>query len=164
MPSTKAESMNVALIVAPARSPVSAHSRKALWRDFVHHAHFAGLAKRIFVLAKVLLGERVDVRVGAFVRYPRYGSAHLHIAIGVVGIHDRERDGRTFAHVARLHPAFRGVDTEPAVLAIEPYGRHLRGTVGHHRRKVRKGLLLFEKITVVFGIGCHGALSSRGAG
>src|ERR1051326_2952024 len=80
-------------------SPVAARSGSAhrLYGgrfDLVGQARFARPPPRIFVFVDVFLRERIDVRVGAVLGDAPHPAAQLDVAIGIVGIHDRERDRR----------------------------------------------------------------------
>src|SRR5262245_53716023 len=90
-------------ITCGARSSLaSAHDLDALGRDLVDHAHLARLAVLVLVHPGVLLGERVDVGVRARFGRLRDAAADLEVAVGIVGIHDRERHLRRAPHVLVL--------------------------------------------------------------
>src|SRR2546429_7059085 len=78
-----------------------------LGQDLYEHADFAGLAVRVRVLAEVLLGERIDVRVGALLRHLGHASADLDVPVRIVRVLDRERHPRVSPEVLFLHPAAR---------------------------------------------------------
>jgi hypothetical protein len=92
---------------------------------------------------------------GAVLGYLTHPAAHLQIAIGVVGIEDRQRDRRTLLHVAVLDPAARRIDPDRAAGIVEPHRRHLRRAVRHQRRQIGKGFLVAEQIGVFGEIGGH---------
>src|SRR6267378_6696832 len=70
----------------------SSHALDLLGQDLDDDAHLAGLAIGVPIAARVLLGERVDVRVGVLLGHLDDASAYLNVAVGVVRILHRERD------------------------------------------------------------------------
>src|SRR2546423_1351795 len=67
------------------RGAWSSHRLHGARLDLVHHPHVARLGERVFVLAEVFLGERVDMGAGALLDDAPYPAADLHVAIGIVG-------------------------------------------------------------------------------
>src|SRR5215469_14274153 len=70
--------------------------------DLVEDAYFARASVGIHGVARVLEREPVDLRVGTGLGDLDDAAAHLEVAVGVVGILDREGDARITAHVAVL--------------------------------------------------------------
>src|SRR5205085_1296807 len=73
--------------------------------DLVHDPHLAGLAERIGVFAEVFLRQRVDMGIRALLHALSDAAAYLDVAVGVVGVHDCQRDRRPRSQGARLDPA-----------------------------------------------------------
>src|SRR5690242_702099 len=126
--------------------------------DLVHHTHLARSAKRILVLAQVFLRERIDMCVGAALRRARHSPANLHEAVWVIGIHYRERYGRSRLQRARFHATTRSVHAKLTASVVEPHGRYLRRTVLHYGRDICEGLLGGEQIEVLIRDCRHGML------
>src|SRR5206468_4650203 len=103
-------------------------------RDLVDYTHLARLPERILVFAQILLRHAVDVLVGALLGDFADASADLQVAVRVVGIHDRERDASAQLHVLVLPPAAGAVHDHAPAIVVYPYWRHLRRSIGHHRR------------------------------
>src|SRR5437773_9125871 len=83
----------------------SSHTLDLLGQDLDGDANLARAAMRVALLAGVLLRQRVDVRVGALLGHLDDPAADLDVAVGVVGILDRERDLRAALEVLVLHPS-----------------------------------------------------------
>src|SRR2546428_12870706 len=62
-----------------------------LGQDLYEHADFAGLPVRVRVLAEVLLGERIDVRVRPPPRHLGHPSADPEAPVRIVRALDRQR-------------------------------------------------------------------------
>src|SRR5437588_12961689 len=80
------------------------HVPNVLGPDLELDPLLARLPIRVFVLADVLLGERVDVLVGA-VRTAGRGAADLDEVIRVAGLEHDDADPRVPLEVRRPHPA-----------------------------------------------------------
>src|SRR5215469_8863920 len=119
-----------------------AHARHRGRFDFVHDAHFAGLAVGVGVSAEILLRKRVDMRVGAGFDGAPDAAADLHIAVGVVGVHDRERHRRARFQGSRLDAALGRVHPDLPVGVVEPDRGYLRRSVRQYGRQIGKRLLL----------------------
>src|SRR5262245_43046128 len=63
------------------------------------------LPERVPLLAEILLGEVVDVGVGAGLATLRDTAAHLHVLVGVLGVDGGQRGRGVHAEQPVLHPA-----------------------------------------------------------
>src|SRR6266446_6686268 len=90
----------------------SSHALDLLGKNLDDDTHLAGPAVRIAVLAQVLLGERVDVLVGALLRHLDDASPDLEVAVGVVRVLHRKRDLRIPLKVLVLHPPPGSVEAD----------------------------------------------------
>src|ERR1700677_2250268 len=106
------------------------------------HALFPGLAEGIDVLVQVLLGERVDVLVGALARALGDTAADLHVLVGVLEVLHGERDPWITLEVAHPAAPLGAVDYGVTVLDIDPYGDAVHGAVGTQRGDVAEVLRL----------------------
>src|SRR5580704_1409959 len=102
-----------------------AHDVDGCRLDHVRHALLIGCAERIFVLIQVLLRETIDMRVGVLLIFADDRTANSDVAIGVVGIHYRQRDLRTDLDILSLDPPARRVDANLAIGVVEPDRGHL---------------------------------------
>src|ERR1700722_3480003 len=93
--------------------------------------------------------------VGALLGHAADLAAHLDVPIRIVGVHDRQRDGRTLLHVALLHAPLCRVHANDAVGVVEPDRRHLRRAVGHHGCQLGKRRLLRQQVEIRVGDHCH---------
>src|SRR3989442_11586178 len=119
----------------------SSHALDLLGQDLDDDAHLAGPAIGVPITARVLLGERVDVRVGVLLGHLDDASAHLNVAVGIVGILHRERDLRAPLEVLVLYPAPGGVETDVRAVVVYPDRGHLRRAVAADGRDVGERLL-----------------------
>src|SRR6185295_8475812 len=114
--------------------PRSARCRNLVRTDFVDHSHLSGAAKRIAILAEILFGQRIDVRIGTLFGDLNDLSSYGNIAIGVFWILDRKRNPLVAAHVLVLHAPLRGMP--PYMSAIIVYSnRRYRRTASRHQRR-----------------------------
>ena len=81
--------------------------------------------------AHVLLGERVDVLVGALVGQLG-GAADADPAIGVVAVDHEHGDVGIAFEVVRLDPPPSGVEAQVLAVGVDPHRGDLRRAVGHH--------------------------------
>src|ERR1700687_1676492 len=130
-----------------------AHHVYGFGLDVVADADFARLAEWVLVLAEVLFGEAIDMRVGILFVLTDYAAADSDIAIRILGIDYRERDLRAGLQVLRLDPATRGVDTDFSVGVVEPDRGDLRGSVGHHGCDAGERFLAGEEVEKFLGDG-----------
>src|SRR5712691_10659454 len=127
-----------------------------LGQDLYEHADFAGLAVRVRVLAEVLLGERIDVRVGALLRHLGHASADLDVPVRIVRVLDRERHLRILPEVLFLHPAARRVTPHVGAVPVAPDRCDPGCAVAPDCRQVGKWLLREEVALVIrFHRHCH---------
>src|SRR5271168_4782574 len=77
----------------------SAHDVHGCGLDHVRHALLARGAERVLVLIQVLLRQAVDMRVRILLVFGDDRSADSYVAIGVVGVDDRQRDLRADLHI-----------------------------------------------------------------
>src|SRR5246500_2239931 len=98
----------------------SSHYRGVFGFDLVEDADFAGLAVRILIDAKVLFGELVDAVVGAVLGDLGDAAADFQIAIGILRIHDGERDTRIAADVLILLTATGRVEDDMLAVEVDP--------------------------------------------
>ena len=93
-----------------------AHPRR---RDEDLHALLVGRAPGVLVLVDVLLGEGVDLLVGALVGELR-GAADLGVLVRVVLVEEQQRRARVALEVRRPGAAAGAVERELVVLDVEP--------------------------------------------
>src|SRR5574337_36879 len=136
----------------PSDSP---HGLHALGRDLVEDADLARPTVRVLVLAQVLLGQRVDVRVGPGLGDVGDPAPELHVAIRIIRVDDGERHGRVAPEVLVLEPAFGGDEANVGAIVVEPDRRHLRRAVGVDRGQGGEGFLLQEVLVLVGKCGHH---------
>src|SRR5208282_959296 len=134
-----------------------AHGVHGCGLDHVGHAHFTRLPERILILSQVLLGEAVDMRVGAILGFADDRSAYSDVAKRILRIEDGQGDLRTDLHIARLYPSARRVDADFSVGVVEPYGGNLRRPVGHQGCDTRERLFGGEEVKKILGdrFRCH---------
>src|SRR5437773_4691724 len=125
--------------------------------DLHDHAHFTGLAVRIFVLAEILLRQLVDVRVRALFRHLDDAPPDAEIAVRIVGIGNRERDTWIAFEILRLDASARGVDENVDAVEVPPDGRDLRTAISVHRREIHERFLV-DEIGVRLGNSRHRCL------
>src|SRR4029077_15806392 len=118
------------------------HYRGVFGFDLVEDADFAGLAVRILIDAKVLLGELVDAVVGAIFGDFRDAAADFQIAIRIIRIDDGEGDTRIAADVLILLAAPGRVEDDMLTIEVDPDRSDLRPAVGHESGEVGKGPFL----------------------
>src|SRR5882762_3767392 len=133
----------------------SSQALDGLGLDLGDHAHLAGPAVRILVLARVLLGQCVDVLVGALLGHLHDAPAHLHVAIRVVRVLHGERDHRVRLEVLVFHAATRRVDANVRTVEVTPHGRDLGAAVAADGGEVAEGLLV-EDVAVLVETRGHG--------
>src|SRR5262249_23437351 len=131
-----------------------AHALHGFGCDLHHHPHLARLTVRVLVLAHVLLGQRIDVSVGALLSHLTDASANLHVAVRVVGILSRQRHTRVRFQVAILHAAAGRVDAHVRAVEIAPHRRHLRPAIRPDGGEVAERFLV-EDVAIVTEIRCH---------
>src|SRR5208283_1452093 len=124
--------------------------------DHIRDALLIARAERILVLVQVLLRKAVDMRVGVLLIFADNRTADSDVAIGIVGIDDRQRYFRTDLHIVRLHSAARRVDANLAVGVVEPDRGHLRRAVGHYGRDIRQRFLGGKEVEKLLGNGARG--------
>ena len=95
------------------------------------------------------------MRIRALLHALSDAAAYLDVAVGVVGVHDRQRDRRPRSQGARLDPALGRVHADHPVGVIEPYRGHLGRSVHHDRGQIGESLLLLQQIEIIFGDDCH---------
>src|SRR4051794_23794144 len=78
------------------------------------------LTEGVLVLVEILLRQLVDVLVGAVVRVLHDPSAHRHVLVRVLAVHDEQRHLGIAAYVLGPGPALGAVDRDPAVLQVAP--------------------------------------------
>src|SRR5437867_981922 len=100
----------------------SSHALDLLGKNLDDDTDLAGPTLRIAVLAQVLLGERVDVIVGALLRHLDDPSPDLEVAVGVVRILHRRRDLRIARKVLVLHPPPGSVEPDVRAIVIPQTG------------------------------------------
>src|SRR5437762_573866 len=120
----------------------SSHALDGVGLDLGDHAHLAGPAVRILVLAHVFLGQRVDVLIGALLGHLHDAPAHLHVAIRVVRVLHGERDHRVRLEVLVLHAAAGRVDANVRAVEVAPHRRHLGLAVAADGGEVAESLLV----------------------
>src|SRR6267143_3741464 len=131
------------------------HGLDGLGLDLGDHAHLAGPAVRILVLAHVFLGQRVDVLVGALLGHLHDAPAHLHVPIRVVRVLHGERDHRVRLEVLVLHAAAGRVDANVRAVEVAPHRRHLGLAVAADGGEVAESLLV-EDVAILVETRGHG--------
>src|SRR4051812_21023946 len=109
--------------------PSTAVQLHALGLDAEQDALLALLAKRVLVLAEVLLRERVDVVVGALVRVIDDATADLRVLVRVLVVDHGHRHPRVPSHVPRPLPALGGVQHDVPAVDAGPDHLHVRRAV-----------------------------------
>src|SRR5215831_6776679 len=137
--------------------PCSSHALDLLGQDLHGDTNLTRPAMRVAFLTGVLLGERVDVCVGPLFGDLDDSTADLEIAVGVVGVLDRERDLRIALQIFVLHPSPGGIEQDVRAVVVDPHWRHLRRAVAADGRDVRERLLR-QEITIGLWNRCHGHL------
>src|SRR6058998_880703 len=140
--------MSSTWIMREGRGVPSSQRLNLLGEDLHGHADLVGAAVRVLVLPEILLGERIDVRVGPLLRHLGDAPTDLDVPVGVVRVLDREGDPRVLPEVPVLHPPARGVDPHVGTIPVAPDRRDLRRVVGADGRQVGKRLLR-EEVAVV---------------
>src|SRR5512145_455773 len=130
--------------------PPSSHALNLLGKNLDGDPHLAGPAVSVAVLARVLLGEGVDVRVGALLRHLDDTSPDLEVAVRIVGVLHGERDRRIALEVPVLHPSPGGVEPNVDAVVVHPDRGHLRRAVAADGRDVSERLLA-EEVTMALG-------------
>src|SRR5215813_10905176 len=120
----------------------------------IYDAHLAGTAIWIYIFADVLLGQLVDVCIGAAFSDVNHLSFQRQVPIWVFWILNAECNNRVASHIAVLHAAFGAVDDDMGSIEFTPYWRDLWGPVAHERRQLSERFLL-EKIGEIFGNSAH---------
>src|SRR5438128_1653971 len=128
----------------------SSHALDLLGKNLDDDTHLAGPAVRIAVLAQVLLGERVDVLIGALLRHLDDAPPDLEVAVGVVRVLHRKRDLRIPLKVLVLHPPPGSVEADVLPVVVHPDRGHLRRPVPADGRDVGERLFR-EQVTAVLG-------------
>src|SRR5207249_11577101 len=123
------------------------HSLYVLGQYLDRDANLARAPPRVTILADVLLGQRVDVRLGALLR--QLGpAAHLDVPVRVVWILRRQRHVRMALEILVLHASSRCVEPDVLPVEVRPHRRDLRGSPGVDGGDVGKGSLL-EDVAVL---------------
>src|SRR3989442_9338536 len=136
----------------------SSHALDLLGKYLDGDANLAGTPVGVPLLTRVLLGQRVDMVVGALLGHLDDSPADLQVSIGVVGILDRERDLRIGFYILVLDPASRGVEPDVRAVVVDPDGSHLRRAVAPDGRDMGERLFR-QQITIALGNRRHGHLS-----
>src|SRR5207244_1691912 len=121
-----------------------------------------GVAPGVLVLAEVLLGQPVDLPVGALGRHLG-AAADRDPLVGVLGVDDDQRDARILLEVTRLRASGRRVERDRAVvLHVDPDDGRVRRAVLAERRDDADVRVLQELLLLLVECcGCrHGSSSS----
>src|SRR5215468_5705516 len=102
----------------------------------------------VLVLAEILLGQAVDLFVGAL-GGDLDRAADRDPLVGILGVDDGDRGLRVLPEVALLRSPDRGVERDDAVFGIDPDDRAVRRSVGPDRRHGADVRVLADELAVL---------------
>ena len=119
-----------------------AHYVCALGINLIDNPYFARAAIRILILAKILLGHFVYVRIGALFRAVHNASTNRKMTVRIVRVHEIQSNSRIAPHIFIFDAALCGIDEDVLAIIVDPDRRHLRSSVRHDCRELCKRFLL----------------------
>lgn len=119
-----------------------AHCVCAFGLDLVDNSYFPWAAIRIRILAEILLGHLIYVRIGAVLGDIRNAPAKRQVTVRIVRIHKVQSNARIPPHIPVFDSPFSGIDEDVLAIIVDPDRRHLRSSVRHDCRELCKRFLL----------------------
>ena len=117
-------------VSAPAERGL-AHYVSAFGIDLIDNPYFARAAIRILILAKILLGHFVYVRIGALFRAVHNASTNRKMTVRIVRVHKVQSNSRIASHIFIFDAALCGVDEDMLAIIVDPDRGYLRSSVRH---------------------------------